>query len=308
MIKKNMQSEQKRVSIIIPCYNNEAYIRESIDSALCQTYPNIEVIVIDDGSTDGSYEVMKSYQSQIKMLQQKNAGPSAARNTGILNSGGDYLLFLDGDDILMPEAVESKMKIMLSDESIGIVSGAFYAFDETGVLPGLWSSEHLAKQKNPFIQFVLTPSLHCGPLYRKSVFADCGLYDPSLESSEDLDMMLRCLVKYKMGFDEKPLSLYRRFNENTRSRDILRCYKAHTKIFLKNSTIAPKKFQYYLYSQFNLSKYAYLAYTQIKESQTLRLSEALSEKGLSKFLFRLHLVTGCLGLKPFRYIRSLRSR
>jgi glycosyltransferase involved in cell wall biosynthesis len=89
--------ENKLVSIIIPVYNGAKYLRQAIESAMKQSYKNIEVIVVDDGSTDNSSEIAKCYD--VKYLYQQNQGPSAARNNGIIASAGEYIAFLDCDDV-----------------------------------------------------------------------------------------------------------------------------------------------------------------------------------------------------------------
>lgn len=92
------------ISIIIPNYNQGQYILEAIESALNQTYDNFEVIVVNDGSTDNSLEIARKYP--VKIINQTNKGLASARNTGIMNSKGDYLLFLDADDILLENCLE----------------------------------------------------------------------------------------------------------------------------------------------------------------------------------------------------------
>ncbi len=90
------------VSIIIPCYNAERWIAAAIESALGQTYPNIEVIVVDDGSTDGSLDIIKRFDTKINWVSTPNRGPSAAMNTGFKIAHGDWIQFLGGDDFCIP--------------------------------------------------------------------------------------------------------------------------------------------------------------------------------------------------------------
>jgi glycosyltransferase involved in cell wall biosynthesis len=97
--------EAPLVSIVMPCFNNEAYVAEAIDSALGQTYDNIEVIVIDDGSTDGSLDIIRSYGDRITWRTGPNEGACAARNKGLALARGEFIKFLDADDILLPECM-----------------------------------------------------------------------------------------------------------------------------------------------------------------------------------------------------------
>src|SRR6266436_3475630 len=93
------------VSVIIPCYNQAHFLHEAIDSVLAQTYSNREILVVDDGSSDATAAVARSYP-HVRYVYQENAGPSAARNTGLKQTRGEYLVFLDADDRLLPEALE----------------------------------------------------------------------------------------------------------------------------------------------------------------------------------------------------------
>ncbi len=109
-----------RVSIIVPVYNNENYILKCMNSLLNQTYSNIEIIVVDDGSTDSTYEVLKQYQNEIIILHQDNHGVSYSRNRGMEVATGTYIMFVDSDDWIAPDMVETLMK-MTENGSIDIV-------------------------------------------------------------------------------------------------------------------------------------------------------------------------------------------
>lgn len=99
------------ISVVIPTYNRAHYVCEAIDSVLAQTYKNIEIIAVDDGSTDNTKDIIQQYSSRIKYIYQNNAGPSAARNNGIKQSNGDLIAFLDSDDIWLAEKLERQVEI-----------------------------------------------------------------------------------------------------------------------------------------------------------------------------------------------------
>ena len=104
------------VSICIPAYNIEEYLSQTIESVTKQTYNKIEVIIVDDGSTDKSLEIAKGYESEkIKVYSQENKGASAARNTAFRYSKGDFIKFLDADDLINPEMIESQIKLALEN-------------------------------------------------------------------------------------------------------------------------------------------------------------------------------------------------
>lgn len=113
------------VSIITPCYNGEKYIAETIESVLNQTYPDWEMIIVDDGSQDKSAEIVERYQkkdSRIKFLQQTNAGSAAARNNGIRHANGRYIALLDADDIWKPNFLEEQLRFMKEKNTICVFS------------------------------------------------------------------------------------------------------------------------------------------------------------------------------------------
>lgn len=119
------------VSILIPSYNSEKWLTETLQSCQAQTWTNIEIIVVDDGSTDQSYEVAKSFQAcNLKVLRQENKGASAARNNAYMQSKGDYIQYLDADDLLSPDKIEAQVKLLQnSDSELLGVSAAVYFYD-----------------------------------------------------------------------------------------------------------------------------------------------------------------------------------
>ncbi len=119
------------VSIIIPLYNAEKYIEQCINSVLAQTWPDIEVIIVDDGSTDGSFEIAKKYESNnVKILRQVNSGASVARNKGLSASKGSFIQFLDADDILGNNKIAAQMKVLRSNPDKVAVCSTVHFFDD----------------------------------------------------------------------------------------------------------------------------------------------------------------------------------
>jgi len=116
------------VSVIIPSYNCARYVEEAIESVLNQTYNYLEIIVVDDGSTDNTREVLKEYigNGQIKYVYQENQGPGAARNTGIKCAKGDYIAFLDSDDTLTENSIEKRMNLIIRSPEVGLVFSDYY--------------------------------------------------------------------------------------------------------------------------------------------------------------------------------------
>ncbi|MGG8363830.1 glycosyltransferase family 2 protein, partial [Bacillus cereus] len=115
-----MMEQKQLVSVVIPLYNTEKYIEETMQSILDQTYKNIEIVIVDDGSKDQSPSIVKNlaekYPGQVKYVHQKNQGVSVARNTGIENASGEYIAFLDSDDLWHPTKIEKQVESMHKNE------------------------------------------------------------------------------------------------------------------------------------------------------------------------------------------------
>ncbi|MBO9659300.1 MAG: glycosyltransferase [Chitinophagaceae bacterium] len=199
------------VSVIIPCYNTEKYVADTIRSVLAQTYPSIEIIVVDDGSKDSSPEVIRSFagDGRIKILSQPNSGVSAARNNGLKNAKGVYVAFLDADDWMYPTNIEEKVKILQQFT-------ADVAYSTVEVSDEKLSPLHLACGANPnrfaeeVFNFVPSP-IHSpsSAVIRRSAVEESGGFDIDLSTSADLDIWIRLSFKYKFARIEKPLVKYR---------------------------------------------------------------------------------------------------
>ena len=133
-----MTTESPLISVIVPAYNAEIFIRRTLDSILAQTYTNIEILVVDDGSQDRTAEIVESFvekDSRVTLLKQKNAGVATARNLAIEKSRGEYIAPIDADDIWYPQKLEKQVQCMLeADQSIGLVYAWSVRIDEDDVI------------------------------------------------------------------------------------------------------------------------------------------------------------------------------
>ena len=174
---------------------------DSLESVLRQTYSSLEIIVINDGSTDNTAEVAERFAAdgRFRYHNQANEGLSAARNKGIELAKGEWIALLDADDVWLPEKLDSQMKLLSSCTDIGMVFTDFSTFDYFGVvasskLPGagfeLVTYPQLFERNN----FIYPSTV----LIRKTVFAECGRFDTTLRSIEDYDMWLRIARRYKV--------------------------------------------------------------------------------------------------------------
>lgn len=169
------------VSVIIPTYNRAGFLEEALKSVLNQTYSNLEIIVVDDGSTDNTKEVLKPFKDKIKYFYQENKGPAAAKNTGLKSANGEYIAFLDSDDLWPSSKIEIQIENISDSENVNIVMG------------GVRHQELSDFNKNEYKDLDETynrNSLGCG-LFKASTFKKVGLFNENLTYWEDLDWLLR---------------------------------------------------------------------------------------------------------------------
>lgn len=206
------------VSVIIPAYNQGHYLAAAIQSALDQTQANVEVLVIDDGSTDDTAQVAQQFTDpRVRYIHQANRGLSGARNTGIRHASGDFLTYLDSDDLFLPRKLELLLGELRARPQLGFVAGQAIPVDETGQPIGKLFDQALPA--NP-THLLLGNPLHVGSvLLRREWQARVGFFDETLRSYEDWDMWLRlALAGCQMGYVAQPVSLYR-FHREQMTRD-----------------------------------------------------------------------------------------
>jgi glycosyltransferase involved in cell wall biosynthesis len=190
---EEVRTDRPLVSVIIPCYNQAHYLGETIESVLKQTHQSFEIIVVDDGSTDNTSEVASSY-SQVKLLRQENQGrPAVGRNHGFRESTGEYVVFLDSDDRLVPDALEAGLKYLTDYPERAFVSGHARFIDAEGSsLP----TEQRACVERDHYEALLNENYIWTPgtvMFRRSALERAGCFNPSLKmkGSEDYDLYLR---------------------------------------------------------------------------------------------------------------------
>ena len=197
---------QPVVSVIIPTYNREQYIQKALDSVLAQTYQRFEIIVIDDGSTDSTRTMISAYKENVHYLYQENQGISRARNTGIKNSHGDYIAFLDSDDYWLPEKTELQIALLQKHPEYGMAASRCASIRLDGSFreknrPGTsgWVLENLFQAN-----FIRTSAA----IIRRECFDRIGLFDEELKECEEYDLWLRIAAHYPVGFINRSLAVY----------------------------------------------------------------------------------------------------
>lgn len=181
-----MQDDKIRlplVSVVLPVYNGERYLSAALKSIFAQDYPNFEVIVVDDGSSDASAAIAKSF-SGVRYIYQRNQGVACARNAGILASKGEFIAFIDQDDLWTPNKLSVQMQYFLDDQEIEYVLSNKRSFLEEGRSKPGWVKDFLLKDKTiGFLPGTLVA--------RKSLFEKIGLFSPAYETASDTDWFFR---------------------------------------------------------------------------------------------------------------------
>jgi len=219
-------SNSPLVSVIIPAYNAEAFISETLKSVLAQTYQNIEILVVDDGSQDRTYEIVQSFaanDSRIQLLRQSNQGAIAARNLAIEKSKGEFIAPIDADDIWYPQNLEKQVQCMIqADSSVGLVYAWSAHIDEKGLLIGAGRTSTL--QGDVYLSLVQDNFVGSGstPLIRRSCFDKVGAYNYKLkeenaEGCADWDLYLRIAECYEFQVVPEFLIGYRQLGSSMSS-------------------------------------------------------------------------------------------
>jgi glycosyltransferase involved in cell wall biosynthesis len=226
------------VSVVIPCYNQGRFLGEAIDSVLAQAGPLVEVIVVDDGSTDETADVAAS-RREIRYRHQRNSGLSSARNAGWHAAVGERIVFLDADDRLLPGALVAGLECLRRYPNAAFVSGHYELVDERGRLLPTWRELHYGDEETftsgPFQLFLpdgrLGPvaprprvvsdhytamlrrnyiGMHGSVMYRRDLLERTGGFDPRLRRLEDYELYLRVTRRYPVACHEAVVAQYRR--------------------------------------------------------------------------------------------------
>jgi len=211
------------VSVIMPAFNHELYIAEALQSIGNQTHKNIELIVINDGSTDGTTEIIEEYvkknsDKNIKYLHKRNEGVCKTLNKGLEMSTGDYIAFLGSDDLWLPDRLAIQLEFMENNKNIGMVFADTWFLDFSKKTNNKWS-DYKPRIKNYFKNGIQNTDLYAlfltqplvpalTVLIRRQVLLEVGFFDEDLVY-EDHDLWLRIALKYPLGYIDQPLAFYR---------------------------------------------------------------------------------------------------
>jgi glycosyltransferase involved in cell wall biosynthesis len=202
------RSKKPLVSVIIPTYNRAWVLREAIDSVLAQEFKDFELIVVDDGSTDNTGEILDSYEQDILVLRQSNKGVSAARNRGIAAAAGRLIAFLDSDDLWLPRKLSSQVDFFKSNPA-AVINQTEEIWVRNGVRVNPKTRHHKFSGmifERSLALCLVSPS---AVMIKKNLFSEVGVFDENLPACEDYDLWLRISCRYPVDLIETPLIMKR---------------------------------------------------------------------------------------------------
>lgn len=198
------------VSVVIPVFNQARYVAEAIESVLAQTYPSVETIVVDDGSTDGTSDIAMGYGPRIAYLRQDNAGAAAALNRGIQMASGDLIGWLSSDDVYLPAKLQRQVDVLNRLPEVNAVYTDFLLIDAGGEVIKTVRSPYFA-DRNEFIRKMILDNFVNGSsiLVRRAALLEAGGFDPQMTYHADANMWLRMLKRGAFAHIPEILLKYR---------------------------------------------------------------------------------------------------
>ena len=180
-----------KVSVIIPAYNGDRYIKEAIDSVLAQTYTDYEIIAVDDGSTDSTKNIIQQYGDRVKYYSQTNQGVAASRNLGLSQAKGKYIAFLDQDDVFLPHKLASQVAVLERDSAIAMVNSGWQIVDRNGIFQSAVKPWLQIPELTAADLIIWKPVFLGAMLFGRSQLERTAGFDTSLEQTPDVDLVIR---------------------------------------------------------------------------------------------------------------------
>lgn len=240
MTEQAASSGAPRVSVVIPAYNAAGCIRRAVESVFAQTYRDLELLVVDDGSTDATRAVLIGYGNRLTLLTQANSGPAAARNRGLAQARGDYVAFLDADDYWLPEKLARQVALLDAQPAIGFCSTATTVVDRVGNPAGEWACQ-IGAGPLPDILFMhgtVISGSTSGVLARLPLIEALDGFDEALRGFEDPDLWIRLSARTGYACIPEPLTVVVR-TPNSVSSHLVNMRRATLASFQKNRHLLP---------------------------------------------------------------------
>ncbi|MCJ8281127.1 MAG: glycosyltransferase [Rivularia sp. ALOHA_DT_140] len=239
-----MTATMPLISVVVPVYNGEQTIKETIESVLNQTFTNLELIVVNDGSLDSTLNVISHIKDpRLKVFSYRNAGVAITRNRGIEQSQGEYIAFLDADDLWTSDKLEAQLKALQSNRKAAVAYSWVDYIDESGDF--LHHGNHITVNGNAYEQMLVENVLENGsnPLIRREALINVGGFNQSLTPAEDWDMWLRLAAVYDFVTVPYPQILYRTLSSSG-STNVWKMEKVCLKLIEQAFNSAPSSLQY----------------------------------------------------------------
>lgn len=205
-----------KVSVIIPTYNRAKFISETLESVFSQTFTDYEVIVVDDGSTDNTIQILANYGDRLRVISlEENTGPSVSRNIALRAAQGEFIALLDSDDLWYPNMLATTVDYLEHNPNTDLVCGAWDIIDETGrvITPTNKPSNFQARLQTDFLRVIALGNIFLvhALLIRRKCFECCGCFDPQLKATVDWDLWIRMAMHdHKVDMIDVPVAHYRR--------------------------------------------------------------------------------------------------
>lgn len=237
------------ISVIIPCYNSAKFVVHTVKSVLSQTFADFELLIIDDGSTDETGQVISTFLSDARVrtiFHEKNKGLPAARNTGIRNAKGSLIAFLDSDDTWLPQKLETQVEAF-DDPQVGVCCVEAYIEHRDSTI--IFEQTAFPSEDDLYSALLfrnVIPGSASSVVVRKQCFEEVGVFDESLIASEDRDMWIRLSARYKFAFIDSPLVTINRSQEHHMSDNFERMARGYEGFIRNREKDIPERFRYLL--------------------------------------------------------------
>jgi len=273
------------VSVVVPAHNAERYIGSCLASVLVQTYKDFEIIVVDDGSTDGTRAVVLSMGGAVRYIHQTNAGPSAARNAGLAAARGEFICFLDADDLWLRGKLSAQVAFMDAHPDVHLIFADSEEFEDNGIqchslVPsaiisaGANSPIPGAYQKLLVENFIPTSTV----MARRACFTEIGCFDATLRASEDRDLWSRIAARFAIACQPQVLGR-KRVVPSSVSRDVETTLRSRIRLWTKARRLFPEMTPEDTVNALLVSTYLQLGFVLLRKGQT-REARALARKSL----------------------------
>ncbi len=232
----NHPSASGLVSVVIPCYNQAKFLGQAIESVLAQTYPHAEIVVVDDGSTDRTVEVARSYDA-VRCVSQPNQGQGAARNEGFKHISGEFVVFLDSDDRLLPHALEVGRRCLADHPKAAFAAGRCVGLGVDGIQRP--TRQDPVVERNHYLRLLASNYIWMPGtvMFRTAIVRQVGGFKTTVSGAEDYDLYLRIARHHRIWCHDRVIAEYRQHNTSTSRKPMLMMRSALTVMYGQRAAV-----------------------------------------------------------------------